>query len=334
MVTVRRYDQRSALDDRSRGVDPEQMDERTPGPVLVGVTVAGENTAALRFAAEEAEREGRPVTLAHAVHQVMPPPPPTMLLTFQTLEEVGQRLVRDVADEFAPLNRGGVPVSTVVHRGHPVNVLVDLSRGGRMVVLQRRSLSKLHRVFTGSTVIGTSAHAHCPVVSVPESWTPPRSAGPVTVGVHEDGTSDAVLEAGFAEAASRDAPLHVFHAWRLADVYADLAPPPHDDAWTAQAEEALADQVAPFRLRYPQVAVATELRYQWPTDALIELSATSGLLVIGRHSTFAPLLQRIGSTARTAIGHAACPVMVVPVERAQALGRGPRRDTTGTPPPG
>jgi nucleotide-binding universal stress UspA family protein len=302
------------------------MDERTPGSILVGVNAAGQNTAALRFAAEEAERHGCPITLVHAVHQVMPPPPPSVLLTYDALEDVGRELVAEVVEELAPFNRGGVPVTTVVRSGHPVNILVDLSQGARAVVLQRRSLSKLHRVFTGSTVIGVGAHAHSPVISVPASWTPPRSAGRVTVGVHEDGTPESVLGVAFAEASARNAPLHVFHAWRLADVYADLVPRPGEDPWTEHARRALEEQVAPLREKYPDVPVSLEVRYQWPADALLELATTSDLLVVGRHSTLAPLLQRIGSMARTSISHADCPVMVVPVERAEGLHPGVRKD--------
>lgn len=291
------------------------MSTKASGQVLVGVTGEGETPSALQYALDTAQRQGWGLAVVHALHQVMPPPPPGVLLTYESMEEVGHEITAEAVAEIQGQYGEDVAITQVVRTGHPVNVLVDLSSDSEVVVLQHRALSKLHRVFTGSTVIGVAAHAHCPVVSVPAGWSAPREAGRVSVGVHEDGHPIQVLEVAFAEAASRRSRLYVFHAWRLSPAYDDLALPHGDDEWTHHLEDLLTEQLAPLRERFPGVEVDVEVRYQWPIEALVEIGATSDLLVLGRHSAFAPLLQRIGSLARAAVAHVACPLMVVPVER-------------------
>src|SRR5436190_15037498 len=68
--------------------------------ILVGVTGRGENTAALRWAAQEAARSGRHLTLAHAVKSVLPPPPPSVLMIPEPTFEAGRTVVDDVGEEL------------------------------------------------------------------------------------------------------------------------------------------------------------------------------------------------------------------------------------------
>lgn len=108
-------------------------DER---PVVVGVTGPRDNDAALRFAADEARRLGVGVSIVHAVH--------------------GRRPVDEALEMFRS-RYGDVEATALVRHGHPVKVLTELSSSARMVVLQHRELSSLHRIFTGSTLMGVAA---------------------------------------------------------------------------------------------------------------------------------------------------------------------------------
>jgi nucleotide-binding universal stress UspA family protein len=284
----------------------------TVKPLVVGVTGKGENTGALKFAAEQAAREGCDVTLAHAVHQVLPPPPPSVLLTYSSLEEVGNQIVNEVVEEFQGLSTAPLRTSGLVRPGKPVPVLVDLSSDALCIVLQHRAVAKLRRVFTGSTAAGVAAHAHCPVISVPAAWTTDRSSAVITIGVHETGMPDSVVEAGFAEAAARGCDLRVVHAWRLDGAYDEIITGGITDDVRAEAEARLNGAVGHVRGRYPDVTVEIEVQYQWPADALLQMSEDSDLLVLGRHGGTPPLPERLGSIARTLIREAKCPVMVVP----------------------
>ena len=286
--------------------------EEERASVIVGVTGPGENLAALRFAADQAHRLGTDVLVVHAMHELRPPPAANPLLSYEVpWEEVGNRIVAAVTDELRSL-REDVEVSSVARHGDPVKVLTELSGTARSVVLQHRDLSPLHRIFTGSTVAGVAAHAHCPVTSVPVGWSPSDSPGRVTVGVHENGLPRGVLALAFAEASARQCPLRVVHAWKLDPVYDDIISA-REDSWRSEAEATIRSTLEEMRHGHPDVPVEVEVRHQWPADALVELTDTSDILVVGRHSHHLLGPRRVGSIARALLRTAKCPVTVVPV---------------------
>lgn len=75
------------------------MDTSTEGAVVVGVTGPGRETAALRFAADLATREGTEVVLVHAYGTALPPPPPSVLMTYAEAADVAEWLVKEVREE-------------------------------------------------------------------------------------------------------------------------------------------------------------------------------------------------------------------------------------------
>lgn len=285
------------------------MDAMTQS-ILVGVTGRGENTDALRFALREATALGRGITLVHAVHPVMPPPPPSVLVVDESWESVGHTILEEVGDELRSLSDDAVPVSVLALHGDPGSVLGDLSAEAAMVVLQHRDLSRLHRIVTGSTVAAVAAHAHCPVVSVPPAAAAGTS-GVVTVALHEDGGRREVLEAGFAAAALHHGSVRLVHAWRLTPAYEGVVVA--DEVWKRDVEAAIGAAAEELRAKYPDVPVEIDVRYDYPADVLTRVAADSDLLVIGRHGKRGPLPARTGSLARSVVAHAQCPVMIVPV---------------------
>jgi nucleotide-binding universal stress UspA family protein len=283
------------------------------GAVVVGVTGPGENTTALRYAVHEAQQHGRPLLLANAAHVAMPPPPPAMLMDPVPWEQVARAVVGDVAHELDELfPHLGVEVYQIARTGPAGVVLAELSEKASVVVLQHRSMSRLRRLFTGSTVIATAANSHCPVVSVPESWEDPGGAGRIVVGVHEDGTPGDVLEVAFTEAAQHGHDVHLVHAWRLDPAYDDLVGQ-SASGWDEGVRKAMAEAAAPYAGDYPTVNVEFEVRHQWSADGLLEAAEGASLLVVGRHGTRLRLPHRIGSVARTLLRSSPCPVVVVPV---------------------
>jgi nucleotide-binding universal stress UspA family protein len=280
--------------------------------VLVGVTGPGENTDALRFAISEARTLGRGLTLVHAVHPLLPPPPPSILMTDDTWSDVGRTIMDEARGELEGLlGEASLPVDTVLRHGDPGSIFAELSTGASMVVLQRRDLSRLHRIVTSSTVTSVAAHAHCPVVSVPAGVDAPPTAGRVTVGVHGDGGPREVVEAAFAEASARRCELAVVHAWRLAAYYDDMLA---DEArWTAQDEARIVTGIEELRSKYPDVVVRVDVRHDWPADVLVDAAKDSAMVVVGRHSGLSGLPARLGPLTRAVIAHARGPVMIVPL---------------------
>lgn len=282
--------------------------------IVVGVTGPGENTTALRWAAEESAATHRDVTLVHAVDPGMLPRPSSAVT--DRLLPVAGALLEDVLSEYTSIT--GAPVCAhQLRRGAPADVLTDLSREAGLVVLSHRHLPAVRRIVTSSTSIAVAAHGGCPVVVVPSDWSGDDGKGNrgrwITVGVHQDGGSPAVLEAAFEEAAARGAGLRLLHAWRADPQYDDIIVERIDPGWQERIERDVLEPAQPLTAKYPDVAVDVIVRHEWPADALAISSLTSTLLVLGRRAHPRALPRGIGSIARTTLRTSRCPVMVVPV---------------------
>ncbi len=293
------------------------MDTSTQGTVVVGVTGPGRETAALRFAAAIARREGAEVVLAHAFDAHLFVPPPGVLLTYAEASDVAQWIGKEVGEELEQLTQGAVRSRTLVVAGAPARVLADLGRGARFVVVQHWQRHLLDRLFVGSTVNGLAAHCACPVISVPEEWEPSgddQPVGEVVVGVHEGGVPRQALTAAFDWAAATGAPLRVVHAWRMDPAYDDIITTRVADEWRAGQLHDLATAVRGLQEQHAEVTVELEVRHQWPTEVLADATDAASMVVVGRHA-HGWAGEHLGSVARTVLREARGPVMVVPVER-------------------
>jgi nucleotide-binding universal stress UspA family protein len=278
-------------------------------PILVGVTGRDENTDALRFAADEATLRRCGVVLAHVVPSHLPLVPTGFPVDDVPWLETGNTVVEGVRAEFETLAGRGVRVVTDLRQGRAGDTLARLSESAALVVVQHRDLSRMRQAVSGSTSSAVAARAHCPVVSVPHAEDPgPRHL--LSVGVHEDGGPPAALEAAFSEASLRGLPVRVVYAWRLAPAYDVLFPA---TSWSHQMEATLHAAVHELSRKYPDVAVAVDVRHDYPAEALVAASRASELLVLGRHRQGRAQPHRLGSLTRTVMAHGACPVMVVPV---------------------
>ncbi|MFI6495219.1 universal stress protein [Streptomyces sp. NPDC050564] len=76
--------------------------------------------------------------------------------------------------------------------------------------------------------------------------------------------------------------------------------------WEDQEVQLLSDALRPWREKYPQVDVYEDVRLQSPSAALVQASASAGLLVVGRGGT------TVGCTLQALLNHTKCPVAVVP----------------------
>jgi nucleotide-binding universal stress UspA family protein len=276
--------------------------------IVVGVSGKGENLDALRFAADEARLRGTGVTLVHAVHQSRRPA--SLRSSEESWRQAAHLILDEAQTKLGSFGDGQVETSTLVRQGNPGEVFTELSADAVLVVLQHRDLSRLQRIRTGSTVTSVAAHAHCPVVSVPPKHERP-ARGVVTVGVHEDAGPTPVVETAFAEAATRGWGVQLVYAWNVASAYGDMVA--QEEHWTNEAKAGIAAAIAGLQTEHPDVAVTIDVRHDWPADVLTELSTESDLIVVGRHSHHVPLQSRLGSLARSAIVHAECPVMIVPL---------------------
>lgn len=294
------------------------------GPVVAGVDGSVQSMRAAEVAADAARRRHRPLLLVHATPWVAADGdrPDVALL----LREGALALLDRVAT--AVRDRAAVEVGTLVVDGPPVHVLRGLSADAALLVLGSRGLGGLPGLLVGSTAAGVVHGAACPVVVLPsrpdagdEDVVPglraedgTAAAGPVVAGVEGRAGDDDVLAFAVGEAALRGTGVRAVHAWR--DVALDASAgriPALVDGSTAEAAERrlLAESVAGWREKEPDVPIAELVVRDRAPLALLDAARDAGLLVVGhRHRS---VLGRIGATTHALLHRAPCPLAVVPL---------------------
>jgi nucleotide-binding universal stress UspA family protein len=287
-----------------------------PGSILVGVDGSNDGLRAVDYAAAEAR------VRRTALHIVTAVPPATAtafglalpVLTTDTTAAAAEQASRAACRRA--LASGLLPeqVSGEVVLGYPGEVLAEMSKGATAVVIGRRGLSGLERVFAGSTSVTVGAKAHCPVIVVPHGWRPPVAGGRA-IGVGIDGSAAAVpaLAAAYAEAAVRKIQLRVIFAYQphldalaeTADYEAALAD------WLARAELRVAETLAGWREDYPDTVVQRHFVRAHPVRVLVEESHDLDLLFVGTNGSSAMSGLVLGTVARAVVAGSACPVALV-----------------------
>jgi nucleotide-binding universal stress UspA family protein len=161
--------------------------------------------------------------------------------------------------------------------------------------------------------MGVAARAECPVVSVPDGWTPDEDRSrSVVVGFEAADLDVALLDHALVRATELGARLTVLHAWELPGFYDDIiVRRTHDTDWNRGAQERIEEQVARVRPDHPGVEVEVQVLHRQPALALREASESAGLLILGRHGQ-RPILRHLGGTARALLREASCAVEIVP----------------------
>jgi nucleotide-binding universal stress UspA family protein len=182
-----------------------------------------------------------------------------------------------------------------------------------MLVVGSRGIGAFAAMVLGSVSRYATAHASCPVVVVRDETAAVRRQ--ISVGIGDlDSYADSLTFA-FEEASLRKASLLVMHAWRTPQTGISRAgspsPVPGSYAIEAEAARQLAGLVDSWRKKYPDVPVSEEVVHGHPGRALVGLSASSDLVVIGRHAKH-PSLQGPGAVRHAVLNYALGPIAVVP----------------------
>ena len=287
-------------------------------PIVVGIDGSDATIHAVRWAAAEAARRGLPLRLVHANTMPVFGYPP--MIETRSLHELMTEQARGwlrAAAETAARAAPGVEVHTELRSTGPVPLLTEESRHARMVVVGSRGLGGVPRLLLGSTAEGLTGHARCPVAVVPS--TPfPASDAPVVVGVDGSPVSDAAVAVAYDEASTRNVGLVAVHAWSDQPVTDPFALLLTLEDW-AQVEDrerrALAEQLAGWRDKYPDVEVRRVLEKDRPAASLLAHAVDAQLLVVGSRGRGGFTSALLGSTSRAVLHHTPCPVIVVGPDR-------------------
>ncbi|MBO0874145.1 MAG: universal stress protein [Pseudonocardia sp.] len=287
-------------------------------PVIAGLDGSEPGRQAARWAAAEASRRCAPLRLVHAVN-VAPYTPAAGYVPaqglFEALEDEARRWLLEAKADIGAAYPA-LPIDLEVAVGHPVQVLVARSENAGLVVLGASGAGGLAGALAGSTAIALTAHGRCPVAVVrgPAPGEAPPDEGPVVVGVDGSPASEAAVGIAFEEASLRGARLLAVHAWTgfESDSEYNTARRFADD-WTsvhAAEREVLAERLAGWQEKYPDVEVRRLVARRRPAPCLLRYAADARLLVVGSRGRGGFTGMLLGSTSRTLIQHATCPVIV------------------------
>lgn len=281
--------------------------------VVVGVDGSDSALRAVRWAADEAGRRKIGLRLVHAVELLTGYAPRVVdwRVLHTAMTERGQQWLdqaRDVAEEAVP----GLHVDTVLEAASPVPTLVRESRDAALVAMGSRGLGGFSGLLIGSTAVELAGRAECPVVIV--RGEADERTGPVVVGVDGTPVGEAAIAFAFAQASARGAELIAVHAWSdllLEAAFTGGAAAIDFEPLRQGAEELLAERLAGWQEKYPDVRVTREVVRDRPTRALLRHGERAGLLVVGTRGRGGFRGLVLGSTSQHLLYHAACPVAVV-----------------------
>lgn len=266
--------------------------------ILVGVDGSEDSFRAVRYAIQEALATDSELWIVNAEESVAMVNEDlwATVMSEGDLRLVGQRVVDRVVAMVATTDFPADRVTAEVVPGLPDEALTRLSSQAALMVVGRRSIGGLERMFVGSTSVHVAAHSSCPVivVSAQTGQQPPADHGVVGVAISSWPPHSSAVEWAAGEAAQRGSSLQVVHA-----VPADGVVP---HSAFAKASAALDAHLQPLREQYPDLSIEMSVRPGYPIDDLIALSETVDLLVLGVHPA------RLSGLARGVLAHSHCPV--------------------------
>ena len=294
------------------------MTHRPCRAILVGVDGSAAALGAVRWAAHDAALRNVPLTLVHVVNarilgwsQVRVPAG-----VRQTREKRAREFIKSaikVAEETTG-ERGPLQIDSKVLYSATVPTLVGLSKEVEMVVVGYRGHGGvLVRNFLGSVSSGLVYQAHCPVAVIHDGkpLVANVARAPVLLCIDGSPASEAATAIAFDEASRRGVGLVALYAWtdpRVSGVtgfrHVDW------DARLSEEEETLAERLAGWHERYPDVGIIRKIETDDAANPLIEASKRSQLIVVGSHGRgeFAGMV--LGSVGSAVVNRARIPVIV------------------------
>ncbi|MEU3660639.1 universal stress protein [Streptomyces sp. NPDC032940] len=283
-----------------------------PAPIVVGVDPDPDRRVALTWAADEARRRRRPLTLVYAQGEPVPGyrpegGRPSWERWREELHTTGNDVLESAA-AFVEERLPGAEVSVLLAEGPPAWVLAEQSQHAELVVIGSRHPAARRGLFASTAVaLPLTARAACPVVVLRESEHTTRQPPYLVVGV--DGSPDAAAAVDFAfdEADLRGANLRALYAW-----HTPVLGVMDEHAAVREWRQLLAETVAGRTVAHPSVELHHEVVEGHPVQVLTDASAHALGLVVGARGRGGFRGMLLGSVSQGVLHHAHCPVITVP----------------------
>jgi nucleotide-binding universal stress UspA family protein len=297
------------------------MNSPTRTTIVAGVDGSTSARHAALWAADEAAQRHLRLRLVYANNEFAfgstggLAPPQSF---FDAIQTAGFQLLADAESAIREVHPD-LDISVDLQTAAPVPSLLAQTEDAVLLVLGSRGTGGFRGILVGSTAVALVAHGACPVAVIRGATedAAPQAEGPVVVGVDGSSTSDAAIATAFDEASWRGAGLVAVHAW--SEYASDHVRFQALDEGREQVEqmenELLAQRLAGWQEKYPDVAVRRVVTSGRPVEQLLDQAAGAQLMVVGSRGNGGFSGMLLGSTSQALIRHATCPLLVVrPVE--------------------
>ncbi len=284
--------------------------------VVVGIDGSEKALVAAQWAAAEAARRKLPLRLLHAYTvPILGVPaygiPPDLS---EGLRLAGQKALEAALHDVTKVHPD-LQVSAELVNADPRPALVEASAEATLTVVGNRGGGRIPEVVLGSVALHVASHGRSPVAVIsPKAGE--QTTGPVLLGVDGSGTSEAAVAFAFDEADRRGATLDAVLVWDDLALRGYAGTAEIGRLEDSEEHAVLAEQLAGWRDKYPDVQVRQVVLRGRAADALLEHavnSAASGpqLIVVGSRGRGGLSGLLLGSTSQSLICHSQWPVVVV-----------------------
>lgn len=291
------------------------MDEREMS-VLVAIDGTDASTEAARWAGAVAHRMGARLHLVHAMRSV----DEALLVISAPQQEDAGSYARELGHKVLKRAAGAVCadipallISRTLGRRSIVEILVDLSRHARLVVLACDDVTPGGALLVGSTTLKVATHAQCPVVAWRGKNHRPVSS-PIVVGVGDDDASRAALVTALGLADLFGVDLKAVHS--LPEVAAtgdlDVSAIVDWDLLEKTAQQRLSDLIAEVDDHWRSVHVSSVIKTGRAGRVILDNAVGAQLIVVGARTRGTMSRVLLGSTVLNLLHHAPVPIVLCP----------------------
>ncbi|MCV7077547.1 universal stress protein [Mycobacterium szulgai] len=274
--------------------------------IVVGVDGSPGSKIAVQWAVRDAELRNVALTLVHVL--------PVAARTDGKRAQ-GQQIL-DEAQQLAIESRQGesLQIDCEMHSGKTLPALIELSKRATLVVAGCLGTGTLRGRHLGSVSAGLIHHAACPVAVLHDDveLDSELAQAPVVVGVDGSPKSEQALAIAFDEASRRKVGLTAIHTWRPVGVFDEIVsfPGPGWQTLRAREDEVMAERLAGWGERYPDVEVNRIVARNDPTPQLVDSSKWAQLVVVGGHGSGGFIGTIFGSVSAAVVLLTHVPVIV------------------------
>ena len=280
--------------------------------IVVAVDSTADSGAALDWALGLAMHSHQHLHVVHA----QPAPPDDMADPDlrRTWVEAGRTILESAQIKAESVPGVQVSVETLQQAGPgTAEALLRASRRASMLVLGAPGHGGWSGLLMGSISQQAIRSAVCPVITV----RPPadRAARRVVIGLDESDPAEGALVFALELAASLRTgvtAIHAMHAAALHGFGVNLPMPADTGRHLSDEAERLADLLAPWEDKYPDVPVVAEVVPGHAAAVLNAASEHAAVVVVGSRGRGAVTGMLLGSVSQAVLHHAHCPVAVAP----------------------